>query len=216
MPAGTAVTCALPRKPFAVEPRMPMPLPPSFFDDDPVAVARSLLGATLTRRQGGALLRARVVETEAYDGPADPACDRVLRSSAALAAMGGPPGRYYMHRSYGVPLLNVVCRPAGEAAAVLVRAAEPLEGLDLMRARRPGARADRDLLRGPANLSRALGLGVDLTGRAVDDEALSFEAGPPPRGGVAASPRIGLSAGVDLPWRFFFVDDPFVSGPRLR
>ncbi|HEU4535536.1 MAG TPA: DNA-3-methyladenine glycosylase [Polyangiaceae bacterium] len=192
-----------------------MPLPPSFFDDDPIVVARALLGAVVTRRLGGAVLRARVVETEAYDGPGDPACERVLRSAPALAAMAGPPGRYYMHRSYGVPLLNVVCRPAGHAAAVLVRAAEPLEGLGAMRARRPGARADRDVLRGPANLSRAFGLGPELTGVVVDDDALSFEAGPPPPpGDVAVSPRVGLSAGADLPWRFFLRQSPFVSGPR--
>ncbi len=192
-----------------------MPLPLSFFAAAPLDVARALLGAVVTRRMPGAVLRARVVEIEAYDGANDPACDRVLRSTPGLAAMAGPPGRLYMHRSYGVPLLNVVCRPAGRAAAVLVRAAEPLEGLDAMRARRPGARAERDLLRGPANLSRALGLGPELSGLAVDGEALSFEPGPPlTPGEIAASPRVGLNAGATLPWRFFVRHSPFVSGPR--
>lgn len=192
-----------------------MPLPPSFFDADPIAVARSLLGVSLVRREGGRTLRARVVETEAYDGPLDSACRRVLRSPSALAAMAGPPGRFYMHRSYSFVLLNVVCRPAGRAAAVLVRAAEPLEGLEAMRSRRPGVRNDRELLRGPANLSRALALAATLTGLAVDGEALCFEPGEGSLAEIVSTTRVGLSEGVALPWRFFIAHSPYVSGPRV-
>jgi DNA-3-methyladenine glycosylase len=189
-------------------------LAPSFFDADPGAVARALLRASIVRRDGGRVLRASVVETEAYDGELDPACARVLRSPPALAAMAGPPGRLYMHRSYGYLLLNVVCRPAGRAAAVLVRAAEPLEGLEVMRARRPEARSDRELLRGPANLSRALGLVGAMTGLAVDGEALCFEPAGGPPFEIVSSPRVGLSEGAELPWRFFVGHSPYVSGPR--
>jgi DNA-3-methyladenine glycosylase len=193
------------------------PLPLELFGADPVTVARALLGASIVRRAGGLTLRARAVEVEAYDGADDPACARALRSPATRAAMAGPPGRVYMHPSYGRLLLNVVCRPAGRAAAILVRAAEPLEGLAAMRARRPGARDDRDLLRGPANLSRALGLDASLNGRPVGGDELTFEAGEAPApGAVVSSPRVGLRAGATLPWRFFIAHDPCVSGPRAR
>lgn len=111
---------------------------------------------------------------------------------------------------------NVVCGPVGEAAAVLLRAAEPLVGLDEMRARRPAARSDRDLLRGPARLCQALGIdgrfdGTDLVARGAP--ATVLDDGTPPPAAPVASVRIGLRAGAELPWRYVVPNSRFASGP---
>lgn len=155
----------------------------------------------------------RIVEVEAYRGTDDPASHAWRGPTPRTEVMFGPPGNAYVYFSYGMHwCTNIVVEPEGSPAAVLVRALAPLTGLDEMTARRPAARRVRDLCNGPAKASAALGIdgtcdGASLAGnslRLVDDGV-----GPP--GQPNTTTRIGISRGVDLPWRFCVPDDPNVS-----
>ena len=191
-------------------------LPPAFYDRPVVTVARELLGCVLVH---GATA-GRIVETEAYhetEGachawrppPASP------RPTARTAELFGPPGRAYVYRSYGIhTMLNAVCEPEGTAAAVLIRAVQPIRGLDLVRERRAG-RPDRELTAGPGRLTIALGV------RMTDDGA-DLTVGPlriVPAGSQdrpvepVAGPRIGITRATDLPWRFADASSADVSRP---
>jgi DNA-3-methyladenine glycosylase len=172
---------------------------------DAVAVARALIGWTiLVDGVGGP-----IVEAEAYRED-----DAASHSSSGLTArtwpMFGPPGRLYVYRSYGIHwCMNVSCGPEGHGAAVLVRALEPVHGVEDMRRRR-GLADPLRLASGPGNVGQALGIGPELNG----EPATLL---PPDRvRRVAASPRVGISKAVDEPWRFFDPDSPYVSGPRAR
>ncbi|GGN31972.1 DNA-3-methyladenine glycosylase [Deinococcus daejeonensis] len=182
------------------------------FAGDPVTLARDLLGAALVRvLPGGERLAARIVETEGYDCPRDPSCYVVARLPGAAASMAGPPGRVYYHVAYDQPLLNIVCRPEGVQAAVLIRAAEPLAGEERMRERRPVKRR-LDLTNGPAKLVTALHLGPELRGQPVDGPDFYLVPGDPlPDGDVTTTARVGLRRGADLPWRFLITGNPWVS-----
>jgi DNA-3-methyladenine glycosylase len=167
-------------------------------------VAPALLGRHLVRRFGdGSVCRVRLVETEAYE-PHDPASHSFRGPTARTAAMFGPPGHLYVYLIYGLHhCLNVVTGPAGHGAAVLLRAGEPLEGVETMAANR-GVDEPRLLCRGPARLAQALGVdrsldGVDL----LRSDVLWLEPGgqvPAPR--VAVTRRIGISVGTEEPWRW--------------
>ncbi len=167
-----------------------------------VAVAPQLLNAVLVvgDRSG------RIVEVEAYGAAEDPASHAHRRRTARNASMFGPPGTLYVYRSYGLHwCANVVCGPEGEAAAVLVRAVAPLTGLDGMRRDRPRARRDRDLADGPGKLCAALGVtgaddGSDLLD--VDARVRLVRDGVAPPDRPVVTTRVGISRGVDLPWRF--------------
>ena len=189
-------------------------LPHNFFDRDAETVARQLLGALLVSDCGGVRCVGRIVETEAYPGPHDPA-------SHAAAAIGrtrrnepmfGPPGTAYIHLNYGVHwCLNVVVGPADYPAAVLLRALEPREGLEAMRDRR-ASRPDRQLTSGPAKLTQALGVGPELQGHPLGSEPLFVAEGEElaPRD-VGTSARIGIRKGADRQWRFYDRRSSFVS-----
>lgn len=184
-------------------------------------VAPALLGLLLARDDGRV---ARIVEVEAYGGTEDPASHAFRGPTARNATMWGPPGRLYVYRSYGIHwCANVTCGPEGDAGAVLLRAAEPVAGVEIMRAarwREQRRQDDRDLLRGPGRLGEAMGLdrsfdGADLRsgdrGIRLDDDG---GADPAVRGAVVSTTRIGLSRAVDRPWRFFLARSPAVSGRR--
>ena len=187
---------------------------------DPVAVAPRLLNALLVRgnRVG------RIVEVEAYHGANDAASHAFRGMTARTAVMFGPPGFLYVYFTYGMHwCANVVCGPDGEAAAVLVRALEPVGGLEDMRRARPAARTDRDLCNGPAKLCQALGItgsdsGTDLlapgggpAGVALPVR-LAADGTPPPRR-PGRGTRIGIKEATDKRWRFWVRDSPFVSRP---
>ncbi len=139
------------------------PLPTSFYDRPVVAVARDLLGCVV--RHGDTA--GRIVETEAYHH-SEPACHAYVGLTPRTRVLFGPPGIAYVYRSYGIhALLNAVCEPEGEGAAVLIRALEPLEGVDLMRERR-GLERERDLCSGPGKLTQALGIGLELNDTPLD------------------------------------------------
>jgi DNA-3-methyladenine glycosylase len=187
------------------------PLPRSFFGRPTLQVARSLLGRLLVRETARGPLVARIVETEAYIGEDDPASHAAPGPTARNAVMYGPPGFAYVYFIYGVHhCLNVVTEREGFPAAVLIRAAEPLEGLEGMRRNRGVERADQ-LASGPGKLAQAFGLtrahsGVDLT-----RGTLVLARGAAPRERIAASTRIGIRKAVELPWRFYLEGNPHVS-----
>jgi len=185
----------------------------SFYARDSLDLAPALLNKVLIGRH----VAARIVEVEAYRGSDDPGSHAHRGMTPRTEVMFGPPGHLYVYFTYGMHwCANVVATNDGDAAAVLLRAAAPVDGIELMRERRVKARRDRDLLAGPARLCQAFGItgadnGTDLVRgpiRIVDDGVA-----PPAAPGV--STRIGLSPGRgdDHPWRFFVPGDPNLSRP---
>lgn len=178
-------------------------------------VAPLLLGATLA---AGAVT-VRLTEVEAYAGTEDPGSHAFRGRTARTAVMFGPAGVAYVYFSYGIHwCLNVVTGRDGEAAAVLLRAGEVIGGLELSRSRRPGA-ADRDLCRGPARLTRTLGVHGGHGGEDLLTPASPLRlTGPPepaPLADVRTGPRVGVAgAGAQTPWRFWLDGEPTVSPYR--
>ncbi|MFL6204737.1 MAG: DNA-3-methyladenine glycosylase [Acidimicrobiales bacterium] len=187
-----------------------------FYARDPRVVAPELLGKLLVRGPRAA----RIVEVEAYCGPEDPGSHTYRGRTKRNATMFGPPGRLYVYFTYGMHwCANAVCGRDGEGVAVLLRAAEPLAGVEEMRALRPAARRDRDLLAGPARLCQAFGLdgtfdGADLV--TADRGVTIVDDGVPPPGSPEVTARIGLTLGADLPWRWCDPDSPHLSKPVRR
>jgi DNA-3-methyladenine glycosylase len=193
------------------------PLVRDFYARDPVAVARDLVGKWLVRQEEGGRTAGRIVEVEAYLSSRDPACHANRGMTRRNATMFGPPGHAYVYMIHARWCLNAVTEDIGLGSAVLIRAIEPLEGLDLMRKRR-GRERLLDLARGPARLCQALDVtkqldGWDLTlGRELwiaDDCASS---GAPLR--IVRSPRIGISSARQRLLRFYLPGSPFVSGRK--
>jgi DNA-3-methyladenine glycosylase len=188
------------------------PLPRGFYRRDSRELAPLLLGKVLVvgRR------RARIVEVEAYVGAEDPGSHAFRGPTPRNRVMFGPPGHLYVYFTYGMHwCANVVSSVEGVGQAVLLRAGAPLAGVEEMRAARPAARRNRDLCSGPARLCQAVGIGpaddgVDLVRPApgapwIGDDGTA----PPEEPGV--STRIGLSKGIEHPWRWFVPGDPNVS-----
>ena len=193
---------------------MPRPLSRSFYARPSLVVARDLLGRLLVRKLPDVTLVGRIVECEAYRED-DPASHSYRGVTGRTEVMFGRAGRLYVYFTYGMHYcMNVVTGAEGEGSAVLLRAVEPLEGLDLMRERRGVADA-RSLCRGPARLTQAYGVGradngIDL----VEGTDVFVGAGRPiPDGSVGVSPRVGIRTATELPWRFFEAGNPFVSRP---
>ena len=181
-----------------------------FFDRTVHQVARDLIGCRLAVGETAGL----IVETEAYEA-SDPACHAYIGKTARNEVLFGSPGYAYVYLSYGIhSLLNFVTEPEGTASAVLIRALEPTEGLDLMRERR-GQEQIEALCSGPGKLTEALG--VDLSLNAADLFAPPFELSEPAGQSVAlevvTGPRIGITKAADLPWRYSVRGSRFVSRP---
>ena len=205
-----------------------MKLARRFYNRPTLEVARDLIGKVLVHNRRGVVTSGVIVEVEAYIGESDPACHAAPGPTRRNAPLYGPPGFSYVYLNYGIhALVNVVTEAEGDPAAVLIRALDPLDGLDVMRRRRARAAkgrrtrestrlADHDLCRGPGNLTMAMGITladnrVDLTGTRlfVEDRGL--------RGGRAAwGPRIGINVGTEHPWRAWVAGHAAVSGPRAR
>jgi DNA-3-methyladenine glycosylase len=181
----------------------------SFFRRTSLEVAPELLNKVLVRGNR----RGRIVEVEAYSGSEDPGSHAYRGRTRRNRTMFGPPGHLYVYFIYGMHwCANAVCGDEDEGSAVLLRALEPLAGIEEMRRVRPKARRDRDLCSGPAKLCQALGItgaddGCDLVGGVVHIRSDGTE--PPARPG--RSRRIGLSAGVELPWRWYVAGNPNLS-----
>ncbi len=181
-----------------------------FYRRDTVRVARELLGKILVREAGGRRMAGRIVETEAYTGPGDPASHAGRGPTPRSLIMFGPPGRAYVYFCYGMyHLLNVVTERDGTAGAVLIRGLEPREGLDLM-LRNQERNEPGGLLNGPGKITRALEITRQLNGWDLTrGEELYITRGKRKSGEtVAAGPRIGIRKGLDKPWRFRLVPAP--------
>lgn len=213
----------------------PRALPRAFYDRPTLEVARALLGKVLVHRAADGLSAGMIVETEAYIGETDPACHAASGLTPRNAPLYGGPGCAYVYFTYGMHcLVNAVTERRGFPAAVLIRALDPLDGVELMQRRRgmairdgraaPGDGGRRivrhELCRGPGNLARALGITLaqnraDLTRTArrtgtglwVEDRGLTV-------GRVTWSPRIGIRQGTDRAWRCFVAGSAAVSGRR--
>jgi DNA-3-methyladenine glycosylase len=190
-----------------------------FYDRHACLVARDLLGATLVRRLDGQRLSGMIVETEAYTGLDDLGSHGRVGKTPRNLPMWEAPGHAYVYFTYGMHwLLNVVCEPEGQPAAVLIRAAEPLDGADLMALNRPGV-PRKQWTNGPARLTLALGINgaqnrVDMTSREDD---LWIEAGLSLADDqVSVGPRVGLGRHVrepwlSMPWRWWVTGNADVS-----
>lgn len=183
---------------------------------EPPVAARRLLGATLWSGNVGV----RIVEVEAYGGdPAGPWPDPASHSGRGRTkrnmVMFGPAGVLYVYLSYGMhTCINVTSGPDGIASAALIRSGEVVAGLDEVRARRPAARTDADLARGPGNLGSALGITLSDYGTPLFDPSSTIRlelARPIPAKQIASGPRVGVSTAADLPWRFWLPSSPAVS-----
>jgi DNA-3-methyladenine glycosylase len=174
------------------------------------AVAEDLVGCVV--RHGATA--GRIVEVESYH-QSEPACHAFAGLTPRTGTLFGPPGRAYVYRSYGVhALLNAVAETEGVGAAVLIRALEPVDGLEEMRSRRGVAR-DEQLCSGPAKLTQALGIGLELNGSSLLDGPIRIEPrGDGARPRVVRGERIGITKAVDLPWRFCDADSRHVSRPH--
>jgi DNA-3-methyladenine glycosylase len=201
--------------------RIPRKLPRSFYLGDTVSIARALLGCVLCRRMGDEILAARIVETEAYLGANDLASHarRGLRS-ARNESMYLEGGHAYVYFTYGMHwCMNVVTQEADTAEAVLLRAAEPLLGIESMRGRRPKAKRDTDLMNGPGKLCAAMAIDKALDGLALNGDVL-FLTGRDiavSDSDIAISPRVGVdNAGEAAHWplRFYLRTSRHVSAHR--
>jgi DNA-3-methyladenine glycosylase len=191
-------------------------LPPEFYDRPVVEVARDLIGCTVEHAGAAGV----IVETEAYH-ECEPACHAFAGLTPRTRTLFGPPGRAYVYRSYGIhALLNAVCESEDIGAAVLIRALEPLEGIEEMRARRGqlAGRRDEDLCSGPGKLTQALGVKLVENGGDLYNGPIRIR----PRESAWLEPnvvqgtRIGITKAVELRWRFCVADNRHVSSPRPR
>lgn len=186
------------------------PLPRGFYVGDTIEVAKRLLGKVLVHRTERGIIAGRIVETEAYLRD-DPACHASKGMTRRNAVMFGPPGHAYIYFTYGMHFcFNAVTAPEGVGEAVLVRAVEPLAGIELMKANR---RTDRltNLANGPGKLCQAFGLdrrhnGLDLT----SSELIIVDDGWTPEE-ITTTTRIGIRAAADKPWRFYVTGSRFAS-----
>jgi len=182
-----------------------------FYARDPRTVAPELLNKVLVH-DGRA---ARIVEVEAYTGTDDPGSHAFRGETPRTRVMFGPAGHLYVYFTYGMHYCsNVVCGPGESASAVLLRAGEIVDGLDLARSRRTPARGDRDLARGPANLCQALAIGAAENGHDLTAPPLTLTPADEAATEVRTGPRVGLRLAAVRPWRFWLPDEPSVSAYR--
>jgi len=186
-------------------------LNPSFYARPTLEVARDLLGCVVSVGECSGV----IVETEAYHD-SEPACHAYVGLTTRTAPLFGEPGRAYVYLSYGVhTMLNAVTEPVGVGAAVLIRALEPVDGVELMLARR-GVKPLRGLCSGPGKLTQALAITLSDNNTSLVDGPVVFSGRPaawldPP---IAVSRRIGITKAVELPWRFCVAGSPYLSAPE--
>lgn len=202
-------------------------LPRAFYSRPTLDVARDLIGKVLVHNRRGVVTSGIIVEVEAYIGESDPACHAAPGPTARNAPLYGRPGFAYVYLNYGIhPLFNVVTEREGAPAAVLIRALEPLDGIDVMRRRRTRRVKGRrqrtasqlsihDLCRGPGNLTMAMGITLadnraDLCGKRLYIGRQQVSRSPD----IQWGPRIGIRVGTDRAWRAFVASSPSVTGSK--
>ena len=193
------------------------PLPRAFYLQDTLVVARKLLGKQIVHKTSHGLLTGRIVETEAYT-VGDPACHAYKGITERNKTMFGAPGHAYVYLSYGIHyMLNVVTAPEGAAEAVLIRAAEPVDGVALMREYRHASPNEKDmrLAAGPGKLAQAFAItraaydGIDLTDPESPLIITDAESGLTEE--IIETTRIGITRGIELPWRYYLKNSAAVS-----
>lgn len=204
-------------------------LPRAFFDRPATQVAPDLLGCVFWSAGPAGRVAVRLVEVEAYEGEADPASHAYRGQTARNAVMFGPPGHAYVYFTYGMHYcVNLVCGPGGRPSAVLLRAGQVVEGIELASARRPtrtdrtGRQRERDLARGPARLCQALGIDRSLDGTDACTPGSPLGIGPAAApaatdsgsADICTGPRVGISRAADWPLRFWLAGDSHVSPYR--
>jgi DNA-3-methyladenine glycosylase len=197
--------------------RRAAPLPVSFFQRHTIEVARELLGARLVSVTGGGRTEGRIVEVEAYLGSEDPGSHAWgYRRHRQNESVYGPAGNWYVYLSYGMHwCANLVAGPPGEGSAILIRAVEPLAGLEIMHRRR-GGMADRELCSGPGRLTQAMGITRALDGQVMRTSTVRVVPGDPlDESLIGATPRSGLTKAGDWPLRFAIRGSRWVSGRRV-
>jgi DNA-3-methyladenine glycosylase len=185
-------------------------LRPDFYNRPVLEVAPDLIGCVVTHGDTSGV----IVEAEAYH-ESEPACHAFVGLTPRTQTLFGPPGRAYVYRSYGIhAMLNAVCEPEGVGAAVLIRALEPLAGIEHMRLRR-GVQRERDLCSGPGKLSQALDIELHHNGGDLRHGSVSISGRPPEwrEVEVVSDRRIGINVAVELPWRFTASGSRFLSRP---
>jgi DNA-3-methyladenine glycosylase len=193
------------------------PLPRAFYERGTLTVARALLNKRLVRRNGRAMLIGRIVEVEAYGGRNDPASHAYRGRTPRNMPMFGDSGHAYIYFTYGSHYcLNVTTQPAGRAGAVLIRAVEPLNGLDVMKRLRPSV-AELQLTNGPGKLTKTLGIDksfneIDLTRHGP---LFITNAGSESSFVIERSPRIGITLGIERLWRFYIKSNQYVSRSKF-
>lgn len=189
-------------------------LPREFYARETRLVARALLGQIVVSVTPEGLASGTIVETEAYLGPDDLASHAARLRKGRVEAMWGESGIAYVYRSYGIhAMFNVVAEPPGETGAVLIRALEPLAGIDLMRRRR-GVEAEQHLCSGPGKLCQALGISLDRQGTDLVTSDRLWIAPGPAISGISTSGRIGISRATEHPWRYWVTGNTHVSAHK--
>jgi DNA-3-methyladenine glycosylase len=201
---------------------VPRRLSRSFYNRPTLHVAEDLLGKVLVHRLRGVVTAGTIVEVEAYIGECDPACHAAPGPTRRNEPLYGPPGHAYVYLNYGIHcLMNAVTEAAGRPAAVLIRALEPLDGLEAMRRRRARRAAglpgvvrvpDDALCRGPGRLTRAMGITLRQNREDLCGDRLYIEERQAALARVAWTPRIGIRVGTERPWRAHVVGSRAVSG----
>jgi len=184
----------------------------AFYDRPVLDVAQDLIGCVASHDGSSGV----IVETEAYHH-SEPASHAFVGLTSRTRVLFGPPGYAYVYRSYGIhACLNAVCEPEGVGAAVLIRALEPVDGIELMRERR-GVERLESLCSGPGKLTQALGIGLELNGSDLLRGPVVIAGRPRAWRDiqVAVSKRIGITKAAELPWRFSAADSRFLSRPAL-
>lgn len=205
-----------------------MRLPRAFYARPTLEVVPDLLGKVLVHRTPAGLTSGIIIEVEAYIGESDPACHAAPGPTKRNAPMYGPPGHAYVYLNYGVHyLFNIVTEPKRSPAAVLVRALQPLQGIDVMRRRRVRSRTarhsksrmpvpDHVLCKGPGNVTHALGIRLKDTGTDLLGNTLYIEDRGHRIGEISWSPRIGISVGTEHHWRCYAEGHVSVSGKLAK
>ena len=182
---------------------------PSFLEDDALTAAPQLLGWKLISRTSEGMTSGYIVEVEAYHMD-DPASHSYRGLTPRTAPMFAAAGTIYVYFTYGMHFcLNLVTGPEGQGQAILIRALEPVDGINLMQQRR-GTTSIHNLTNGPAKLTQAMGINRDLTGKRLNEASLSLASGLK-QGHITQTTRIGISKAVDQPWRFYLTANPYVS-----
>ncbi|MBK8552815.1 MAG: DNA-3-methyladenine glycosylase [Ignavibacteria bacterium] len=196
-----------------------LPLKRKFYLQDTLTVSKELLGKIIVRKTGGKILTAKIVETEAYFGDHDPACHAYRKITERNKIMYETGGMVYVYFIYGnYYCLNVVCEDKGIGNAVLIRAAEPLKGINEMKKLRGPVKNDHELANGPAKLCLSLNIDKSLYGEDLTTGKNIFISKPSEKEkfNIVVTKRIGLNVGVDLPYRFFIKDNPYVTKHKFN